>query len=98
MSKQPLPTFINDADYLTAWRAAVARAFCVSLSIEPPTAGLIHAHGRPACEECWDTGLCPECLGQYPQYCPNGCAGGTCSCVAGQARHAHQEKMSAAYV
>ena len=54
--------------------------------IAPPPAHLVRLHGQPGCATCWDTGLCAECLGRYPQYCPADCVDGTCSCAAGQAR------------
>lgn len=32
-----------------------------------------------ACTTCWDHGLCAECLGEYPDHCPNGCGDGRCT-------------------
>lgn len=37
-----------------------------------------------SCRMCWDTGLCAECQGRYPNGCPScqteGPGGGRCSC------------------
>lgn len=30
------------------------------------------------CKTCWDTDLCAECLGEYPEVCPDNCKDGTC--------------------
>jgi hypothetical protein len=58
--------------------------------IPAPPLHLVARFGRPHCSTCWDTGLCAECLGRYPQYCPADCVDGTCSCAAGWARRAVQ--------
>ena len=30
------------------------------------------------CTACWDWNVCGECLGEYPDTCPDGCEDGTC--------------------
>jgi len=30
------------------------------------------------CRVCWDTRRCAECLGRYPDRCPEDCGDGTC--------------------
>ena len=35
------------------------------------------------CKTCWDTGLCRECLGEYPTRCPEKCDGGRCPICRG---------------
>lgn len=88
MPKHPRPPFINDLTYLHAWMIEADRFTANRPWIDPPPRHLIKQHGRPKCPYCWDTGLCPECLGHYPQYCPADCTDGTCTCPAGQARRA----------
>lgn len=91
MSKNRLP-FINDITYITAWIIATGDFTAARPWIDPPPPHLIHAHGRPTCASCWDTGLCPECNGRYPQYCPADCTDGTCTCRAGRNRRAAYRK------
>lgn len=78
--------YISDPNYIRAWElaAAEARAF-----MPLPGRNLIRHFGMPSCRHCWDTGLCAECLGRYPQYCPDNCGDGYCSCPAGRARRDH---------
>lgn len=38
-----------------------------------------------SCQTCWDTGICGECLGQYPKSCPGECVNGQCHCTKGEA-------------
>lgn len=86
--KHKRPAYLNDLPYVSAWMTAAAAATAARPWVEPPPADLLHRYGRPQCPTCWDTGLCAECLGRYPQYCPADCADGTCACAAGQARRA----------
>jgi hypothetical protein len=86
--KRAHPAFINDLDYIHAWMMSADAFTAARPIIDPPPAYLVRLHGRPHCATCWDTGLCAECLGRYPQYCPADCVDGTCSCAAGQARRA----------
>lgn len=88
------PPYRNDPAYLAAWIAAVENVTARNPYMAPPPPELAAAHGGPpSCEWCWDTGLCGECLGLYPQYCPSGCANrqGMCNCPAGRARRAAYE-------
>jgi hypothetical protein len=39
--------------------------------------------GGVKCAQCWDTGVCAECLGQYPHQCPGLCGDGRCHCQTG---------------
>lgn len=82
------PKFINNLEYIHAWMIAADACTAARPRIDSPPAHLVRLHGRPACATCWDTGLCAECLGRYPQYCPADCVDGTCGCEAGQARRA----------
>ncbi len=84
--------FINDYHYIQTWTIAANRATAANPTVDPPPPNLIHAYGRPACPACWDTGLCPECNGRYPQYCPSRCTDGTCTCTAGRNRRAAYKK------
>lgn len=86
MSKHPRPPFINHIDYIRAWRVAAEHATAADPAVPPPPDYLTAHFGPPHCPACWDTGLCPECYGLYPQYCPADCPQGTCDCPAGQAR------------
>lgn len=88
MSKQK--RFINHIEYIQAWMTAADQFTAINPVIPPPPDYLIRDFGRPACASCWDTGLCPECYGRYPQYCAADCGDGTCSCAAGRARRAVQ--------
>lgn len=85
------PPFVNDLDYIHAWMIAADGYTAARSVIAAPPAHLVQRFGQPACSTCWDTGLCYECLGRYPQYCPIDCGDGTCSsCAAGRARRAVQ--------
>lgn len=94
--KQKLPLFRNHPEWIAAWMIAAEKFSARFPTIESPAAHLVRRHGGglPACASCWDTGLCVECLGRYPQYCPSECGDGTCTCDAGQARRAaYQESL-----
>lgn len=78
--------FVNDPTYVRAWMIAADAFTAARPWIDPPPRHLVRQFGRPKCRACWDTGLCAECCGRYPQYCPAECGDGTCSCAAGQAR------------
>lgn len=80
--------YINDWSYIQLWTTTVNQCTAANPDVPPPPAHLIRRHGRPRCPICWDTGLCAECTGQYPQYCPAQCDDGTCPCAAGRARRA----------
>lgn len=80
--------FVNNLDYIHSWMLAADMFTAGSPVVPPPPDHLVRAFGRPACASCWDTGLCPECYGQFPQYCEAQCGDGTCSCAAGAARRA----------
>lgn len=82
------PPFINDLAYIHAWMLAADRFTAINPVIEPPEPHLVERHGTPRCATCWDTGLCAECYGRYPQYCAAQCGDGICTCAAGQARRA----------
>lgn len=86
--KQKLPSFRNHPEWIAAWMIAAEKFSARFPTIEPPAAHLVRRHGGlPACASCWDTGLCVECLGRYPQYCPS-------ECGDGQARRAaYQESL-----
>ena len=90
MTKQHEPLFVNHPDYIREWMRVAQLATAGRPAVPPPPAHLLHQHGlhEPACGACWDTGLCSECLGFYPQYCPGDCGDGMCDCAAGQARRA----------
>lgn len=99
MSKQHRPGFVNHPDYLNEWMRCADMATAASPQVPAPPAHLLHQHGlgAPACGACWDTGLCAECLGRYPQYCPVDCGDGMCGCAAGEARRAaYAESLRAA--
>jgi hypothetical protein len=88
MSKRTHPKFINNLEYIHAWMISADLFTAASPVIPPPPDHLVREFGQPRCATCWDTGLCAECLGCYPQYCPADCGDGTCSCTAGEARRA----------
>lgn len=92
--KKKLAAFRNHPEWLAAWLIAAEKPSARYPAVEPPAAHLVNKHGglRPVCPACWDTGLCVECLGRYPQYCPADCGDGTCTCAAGQARRAAYEE------
>lgn len=77
----------NDTAWREAWAAAAEKVTVLNPRVAAPPAKLAAAHGgSPKCEWCWDTGLCAECLGRYPEWCPGNCNDGTCKCAAGRAR------------
>lgn len=84
--KRQRPAFVNHPEYIHAWMIAADAFTAARPVIDSPPAHLVERHGRPRCATCWDTGICAECLGRYPQYCPGDCDDGTCSCAAGAAR------------
>lgn len=61
--------------HLAEWKR-VADAFCVAHPVRPRDV----APGNVACPDCWDTGLCGECLGEYGPMCPAECGDGRCHC------------------
>lgn len=86
--------FVNNIAYIHAWMLAADLFTANSPVVPPPADYLVREYGRPACASCWDTGLCPECYGRFPQYCEAQCGDGTCSCAAGVARRAAYEAAS----
>lgn len=80
--------FVNHLEYIRQWKVSADLFTAASPVVPPPADYLVRQFGRPVCATCWDTGICPECYGEYPQYCAAECGDGTCSCAAGVARRA----------
>jgi len=87
--------FRSEYPYIEAWKTHITT---YPATPAPPAAVIARFGGRrPKCNQCWDTGLCPECLGIHPQYCPAPECGGYCTCNAGRARRAAYEKSLSDY-
>jgi hypothetical protein len=81
------PPYRSDPTWINEWRRYIQNYLGPIGSYPAPPRHLADRNGgKPACNRCWDTGFCVECLGQYPQYCPAGCDNGYCDCRAGRAR------------
>ena len=59
--------------HMARWRAVADQSSSYDELVE-------QAPATVACKFCWDLGLCPECLGDYPLQCPAGCSNGKCAC------------------
>lgn len=84
--------YINDRAWVRAWKDYISRY----PGGRGPSVTVCNQHRqrRPSCFACWDTGLCPECMGEHPQYCPAPECGGYCSCSAGTAhRKAYEQSL-----
>lgn len=71
MANRPPPL---NAKYLVQWEAAAGNW----RPGQPYPADIKPDDVR--CGDCWDTGLCCECLGNYPKVCPLNCHDGRCAC------------------
>lgn len=91
--KNNTPPFRADYTYINEWRRHIQDYMGPIGRFPAPPKHLADRNGGPPrCPRCWDTGFCPECLGQYPQYCPANCDEGTCDCAAGRARREAYKK------
>lgn len=61
-------------EYIAAWKEEADRFTAQRPYILPPQDIPVN------CGWCWDTGICAECLGEYPSICPANCIDGTCHC------------------
>ena len=84
------PPYISDTRWVAEWKAFITRF----PGLPAPTDRILkrHQQPQPRCIYCWDTGLCPDCLGEHPQYCPSPECQGYCACPAGQAHKAAYDK------
>lgn len=78
--------YINDRAWVAEWKSFTTRY--PGLPAPPDQVLARHRRPRPNCLDCWDTGLCRDCLGEHPQYCSAPECEGYCNCAAGRAHRA----------
>lgn len=70
-------------DFFASWKQIHANRWMAAAdktNAENPN--YVHEQAPPGikCSTCWDTGLCAECFGEYPDSCPAICRDGRCNC------------------